>query len=94
LRELAFLRCGYDSSSTSFRLVHRLSDIMNAFTKEPVGKLLAWVEPSEGRTVVVCGPGMRWCGFALNADGFDFQASRVLWNGVFHFSAFRRLAKL
>jgi hypothetical protein len=39
-------------------------------------------------------PGMRWCGLILNADGSDFQASQMLWNGVFHFSVFSCLAKM
>ena len=37
---------------------------------------------------------MRWCGLILNADGLDFQASQMLWKGVFHFGALRCLAKL
>jgi hypothetical protein len=37
---------------------------------------------------------MRWCGLILNTDGLDFQASQMLWKGVFHFGALRCLAKL
>ena len=32
-------------------------------------------------------PGMRRRGLILNAEGLDFQASKMLWKGVFHSSA-------
>jgi hypothetical protein len=41
-----------------------------------------------------CGPGTKWCGLLLKADGLDFQASREGRNGARHRSAVRCLAKL
>ena len=43
---------------------------------------------------VVCGPGMRWRGSILKADGSATQASQLAWKGVRHRSALRCLAKL
>ena len=57
---------------------------------------LGWIdyEFSRDRLADMYGPGMRWCGLILNTAGLDVQALQIAWNGVFHFSALRCLAKL
>ena len=54
------------------------------------GSARRWAAAAVG----LCGPGMRWCGSILNADGSACQASQIAWKGVRQRSALRCLAKL